>query len=235
MYEKTAAFYDEIYHFKDYEAEARRLRGMIERYQRTQGDRLLDVACGTGKHLACLGDGFTATGIDLDPKMIEIASRRLPKVAFHVDDMVTFKLDQTYDVILCLFSSIGYVRTSARLQAAIRNMAHHLAPGGVLIVEPWFSGETFQGGTVHATYVDKPDLKITRMNISTVEHGVSVMDFHYLIGTREEIEYLVERHELGLFEHDEYWAAFEAAGLDVVHDADGLTGRGLYIGCKPQA
>ena len=36
-----------------------------------------------------------------------------------------------------------------------------------------------------------------------------------------------------MFSHDDYAGAFEAAGLEVVHDANGLIGRGLYIGVAP--
>jgi hypothetical protein len=63
---------------------------------------------------------------------------------------------------------------------------------------------------------------------------VSILDFRYLIGTPEGVDSLTERHELGLFTHDEYVDAFENAGLKVTHDAQGLTGRGLYIGKRPQ-
>ena len=50
---------------------------------------------------------------------------------------------------------------------------------------------------------------------------------------------VVERHELGLFETDEMRTVMEEHGLDVTHDAEGLTGRGLFIGkrippCEPR-
>ena len=81
--------------------------------------------------------------------------------------------------------------------------------------------------------MDQPDLKVARMNISEVEDGVSVLNFHYLVATSSGVEHFTERHELGLFSHDEYLSAFSAGGLEVVYDADGLAGRGLYIGCRP--
>jgi hypothetical protein len=47
------------------------------------------------------------------------------------------------------------------------------------------------------------------------------------------VDYLVERHELGLFSHGEHRTAFQSAGLQTIHDPKGLIGRGLWIGSKP--
>ena len=234
MYEKMAAIYDALYDFKDYDAEARVLFAIIRKHMRSGGNRLLDVACGTGKHITHLKDDFVVMGIDLDSSMIDIARRRHPDITFEVGDMLEFDLPQRFDIVTCLFSSIGYVKSLGRMHKAVANMARHLESGGLLIVEPWFSEETYQQGTLHAHFVDKPDLKIARMNISEQQDGVSVIDFHHLVATLDGIEHFVERHELGLFGHDDYMTAFTRAGLETVYDPEGLTGRGLYIGCRQE-
>jgi hypothetical protein len=71
------------------------------------------------------------------------------------------------------------------------------------------------------------------MSVSAVEDGVSVLDFHYLVATPAGVEHFTERHEMGLFRHEDYVAAFTDAGLRVAHDPEGLIGRGLYIGVRP--
>jgi hypothetical protein len=70
------------------------------------------------------------------------------------------------------------------------------------------------------------------MNINRIEDNISHLDFHYLVATPTGIEYFRETHSLGIFTDAEYQQAFLQAGLEVVHDPDGLDVRGLYIGIK---
>lgn len=234
MFSKSAEFYNTIYlgMDKDYAAEADKVHALIQKHKRTDGKQLLDVACGTGLHLGYLKKWYRVEGLDLDGQMLKVARRKYPTVRFHHADMLDFDLGRQFDAITCLFSSVGYSRTLPRLRRAIRNMAGHLKPGGVMLVEPWFSPKDWRPGHPHAVFMDQPNLKIARMNISGGKGRFSYLTFHYLVATPEGIRYFTERHELGLFTHNEYLGAFREAGLDVVHDKEGLDGRGLYIGRK---
>jgi len=235
MFSKSAKYYDEIYASidKDYPAEAGKVHKIIQKLKRTQGDTLLDVACGIGMHAGYLSKHYKVEGLDLDPKMLAIARRKHPKIRFHQEDMTRFNINRQFDVIICLFSSIGYVKTKPRLQKAIKTMNQHLLPGGVLLVEPWFTPKQWHPGRVSVTQVNKPDLRIVRMSLSRQRGKLSIVEFQYLIGTPKGIEHRAETHELGLFTHAEYLDAFKSAGLNVIHDKKGLDGRGLYIGKKP--
>jgi SAM-dependent methyltransferase len=231
MFSQTAQYYDTIYlAMKDYSTEAEKLTAFVHQYSRSTRQRLLDVACGTGLHLSYLKQHFQVEGLDLDEQLLAIACQRNPEVPLHHADMVDFNLGRTFDVVTCLFSSIGYVKTLDNLSRAIQCMAQHLSTGGVLLIEPWFTPETWRPGTVHARFIDDPDLKIARINTSGVEGRLSIMDMHYLIGTPAGTEHYVERHELGLFTTEEMCHALTTGGLEVTYDATGLTGRGLYIG-----
>ena len=112
-------------------------------------------------------------------------------------------------------------------------MVQHLLPGGILLVEPWFTPNQWHPGRVFATQVNKPDSKIVRMSLSSQRGNISILEFQYLIGTPKRMERDTEFLELGLFAKKEYIDAFRKAGLKVVHDPNGLDGRGLYIGLKP--
>jgi len=143
--------------------------------------------------------------------------------------MADFDLGKRFDAVVCMFSSIGYVRTEERLRSATASMARHLEPGGILVVEPWLAPADWLDRHVGAVFVDEPELKIARMNIAQREGNVSIVEFEYLVGTPDGIERFSERHELGLFTVEQYLEAFRAAGLEANHDPDGPMGRGLYV------
>jgi SAM-dependent methyltransferase len=237
MFHDSALLYDTIYAFKNYKKETKIVYKLIKQFTAREVNSLLDVACGTGQHLIHLCDQVgLVEGLDLDQGLLDVARERCPGVTFHQADMVNFDLGRCYDTVVCLFSSIGYVRTLPRLHQAVQSMSDHLEAGGVLLVEPWFSIKTFKPGFVDGRYFDEQTKKFCRFVRTEVYEGdtnpISVLDMHYLVGTSERIQHFAERHELGLFGTDDYVKAFEAAGLGVIHDSYGLTGRGAFIGVK---
>jgi SAM-dependent methyltransferase len=233
MFTRSEKFYDAVYSFKDYPAEAARLHMLIQ--ERVPGAAtLLDVACGTGKHLEQLAGWYRVEGIDLDREMLAIARTRLPGVPLHNGDMIRFDLGRRFDAVVCLFSSIGYAGTRENVGRAIATMARHLEPGGVLVVEPWFSPEAWQPGRPHMLTVDQPDLKLARMSRTGRRGDLSTLEFTYVVGTADGVDVFTESHEAVLLTDDQYRDAFAAASLAVEHDEEALMGRGLYLG-RPQA
>ncbi len=230
MFEKSAAFYDALYSFKDYEAEAATIHELIQQHC-PGAATLLDVACGTGKHLELLRAHYEVEGLDLDANLLEVAQRRNPGVPLHAGDMIDFDLGRTFDAVICLFSSIAYVQSRANLGRATCSLARHVAPGGVMMIEPWWTPGAFEPGHLGLTVVDEPDLKICRMNTTRREGGLSLLDFHYLVGTSDGIEHLTETHRVGLFTVSDHLDAMKAAGMEPQEGAD-LTGRGLHIARK---
>jgi ubiquinone/menaquinone biosynthesis C-methylase UbiE len=229
MFTKSAHLYDAMYSFVDYEAMATELRELIR--ERLPGaSTLLDVGCGTGRHLSYFGRDYDVEGLDIDEQLLSHARQRCPAVPFHEASMVDFELDHRFDVITCLFSAIGYVQTVSQMRQAVATMARHLEPGGLLIIEPWFEPDSFWIDTITANHVDQPDLKVAWMYPSKREGDVSVLDIHYLVGTPERVEHFSEQHRIGLFTKEEHLDAFRDAGLDVSFDPKGPRERGLYVG-----
>jgi len=229
MYSKSARYYDNLYAFKDYDEEYYGISAIV-RGRHPSASTLLDVACGTGRHMERLSKHYQVEGLDLNPQLLEIARTRLPDVPLHVGDMTNFELGRCFDVITLLFSSIAYVKTVENLARTLQCLARHLNPGGLVILEPWFTPENFWTGTITANFVNDPDLKIVWMYTSERRGRLSVLDIHYMVGTPAGIEQFTELHELGLFTRDEYERAFTDVGLTVEHDIPGPFNRGLFIG-----
>lgn len=231
MFSATAELYDLIYsQFKDYAAEAKAIAELLWR-ELPGGRRLLDVGCGTGEHARHLIEqfGYEVDGLDLDPEFVRLARAKLPGREVYQADMTSFSLRRHYEGILCLFSSIGYVRTLDNLIAALKCFREHLAPGGIVVVEPWFEPGVIEPGRITVNQAEGGGKKVVRMATIFVEERLSRLRMEYLIGSREGIQHVSETHELGLFTVAETLVAFEAAGLRATHDPTGISGRGLYL------
>jgi SAM-dependent methyltransferase len=116
LYSRSAEYYDKLYAKKDYEGEAARLAALI-RERHPSARTLLDVACGTGRHLAFLKREFEAEGLDASRRILALARAANPDLRFRVGDMRRFRLGERFDVVACLFSSIGYMTRPSGLDA----------------------------------------------------------------------------------------------------------------------
>jgi SAM-dependent methyltransferase len=234
MFSASHALYDLIYSsFVDYPAAAAVLATQIRRAN-PSAQTVLDVACGTGEHARLLTEAhaFAVDGLDLDPEFVRIARGKLPGATIYEGDMTSFDLERRYDVVLCLFSSIGYVRTLENVERTFARFRHHLADGGIVIVEPWFPPGSIEAGRVSVKTVETPDVTVCRMSHMTVEGRISRLRFEYLIGRRRGVERAEELHELGLFTTEETLNCFRRAGLEAEHDPNGPLGRGLFLARK---
>jgi trans-aconitate methyltransferase len=233
VFTESAEIYESLYRIlgKDYSEEVANVtRTILSRCPSAVS--LLDVGCGTGDHLMHLRERFSCEGLDLDQDLLNIAGRKLGVgVALHLGDMADFDLEKRYDAVICLFSSIGYVRTVQRLSMTAKTFAHHTNPGGIVIVEPWITPETWQAQShAHITVVDDDSIQAVRMVRNRRDGTITTLEMHYLIATATGVQHRHETHELGLFSLNEYRIAFEEAGFHVEIDETGLTGRGLLIG-----
>lgn len=234
MYKEIAKYYDLIYSWKDYKKEIKIIKKLIPKYKKSKGKELLDIGCGTGQHLRYLKNSFICTGIDSNEEMLKIAKKNVKGVAFKKADMANFNLRKKFDVILCLFSSIGYVKTYADLKKTINNFSRHLKTGGIVIIEPWFTKSAFKAGLPAMTTYDRKNIKIVRLNVSRVKNNISILDMYFLVAEKgEDVKHYVDRHELGLFDISQTLKFMKEAGLDAKFLKNGLMkDRGLFAGVK---
>jgi SAM-dependent methyltransferase len=135
-YEAIAPFYDDFTAHHDYELWLGNLLPELERLG-LRGDRLLDVACGTGKSfIPMLKRGWRVTASDISPAMVELARDKVGEaVALSVADMRELPDFGEFDLVWCLDDAINYLLSAAELEQALGGMRRHLGPGGLLMFD----------------------------------------------------------------------------------------------------
>jgi SAM-dependent methyltransferase len=230
-----AKYYDALNEWKDYARETRQLERLARRFGRPGRTSWLDVACGTGRHLEFLRRGHPVVGVDGSREMLGFARRRLPGVRLVLGDMRAFHLHRQFDVVTCLFSAIGHLQTKEEVRLTFANLARHLRPGGVMIVEPWISPAGFRAGYFHLRTFDGPTLKAARLAFSARRGNRSEIHYHFLVGEPGHgVRYFAETDSGILLSRGELLRLTKRAGLQARFLAQGLMpGRGLLIGVKP--
>lgn len=102
-----------------------------------EGDRLLDVGCGTGlSFVALLDKGWKVTACDISPGMLEIARERVgDRAELLVADMRELPDLGEFDLVWAVNDAANYVLSDEELRAALGSMERNLAPDGVVLFD----------------------------------------------------------------------------------------------------
>lgn len=193
--------YLRIYRFADTEDQLRFLQAVLGE---GQGRRLLDVACGQGRHAVALAEwGFEVWGLDRSEPLLRVAcetARRLRrKVGYLRADVRAFPLgDALFDVAISMFTSFGYFEDEEENQQVLREVARVLKPGGTFILDlanldfvrshPPVSQWEHRGAKVSSRYFYDPFARraLTRRTVE-LDGQVKVYESSVRIYSREEI------------------------------------------------
>lgn len=184
-----------------------------------EGDRLLDVGCGTGlSFIAQLDRGWKVTGCDISPAMVELARERAgDRAKLLVADMRELPQLGEFDLVWAVNDAVNYLLTREELEAALRGMRANLAPGGVVVFDAnalsayrtFFSGE-------HVVEREGKRL-VWRGQMDAAEVAPGSLCEARLEGEGEGVE--PHLHRQRHFPEAEVLAAIEASGLRCVEVA----------------
>jgi len=137
-YGTAAAIYDEFTHGLGYKYErwTARLLAKAEELG-LEGNRLLDVGCGTGlSFLPMLDRGWEVTACDLSPEMIEVARAKLGERArLLVADMRELPDLGRFDLVWAVNDPVNYLLSGEELVAALTGMRRNLGPEGIALLD----------------------------------------------------------------------------------------------------
>jgi SAM-dependent methyltransferase len=189
-----------------------------------QGNRLLDVACGTGfSFIPLLERGWRVTGCDLSPAMVEAARAKVgDRAELHVADMRELPDLGEFDLIWSINSAMSYLLSVEELTATLVGMRRSLAPGGLVLFD------LLALKTARTFFVD--ELPVEREGKRFLWKGVLAADEvlpGVIGGGRLEEEGKsnpADLHRMRHFAEAEVRAAIEAAGLSCVRVLGELDG-----------
>jgi SAM-dependent methyltransferase len=233
MYSISANEYDltEEKHL-NYQKEAKELTKLIKTVH-PKAKTILDVACGTGEHALYLGKRFQVDGLDINRKFVVAAREKNPIGRFYCADMRKFSLRKKYDVITCLYAAIGFAKTISSLQRTIRCFEKHLNDNGVIIVNPWLTPNAWVkgkfDGKAFMTSTESEKTNFCLMNRGIQKGRITLIEIHYLFGSKNGVRHITNKHDIGLFTVKEMKTAFKNADLKVTYEDNGITKKRFYI------
>lgn len=130
-------FYHVLYKERDETEASKFIFALNQEFGFIAGQKVLDLACGRGRHTRYLASlGLEASGFDLSKSSIEFARKACDRaIQFEVKDMREEFGNETFDVILNLFTSFGYYENDYENLKVVQNMVQALKPNGLLIID----------------------------------------------------------------------------------------------------
>lgn len=213
LYKKFARYYDKIYQNLDHEKECDFIKWAVDNHKTSTENNLMDVACGTGRHVQFLKEDFKIVGVDINPEMLRIAREKLPDVEFIEGDMKKLDVNHEFDVLICMFSAMNYNTTPEELKTTLKNFYTHLKKGGVLIFDLGINKENWIEGLVSVDSVVDDGVKLARICQSHLEDGIFNANFIFLTKENGKVDFDIDQHELGVFGIETVWEIMENIGF----------------------
>ena len=130
-------YYHLLYKNRDEAEAAEFINKLIAFLKPANGSRMLDVACGKGRHSIHLANkGFDVTGIDLSAFSInEALKSEQENLHFYTHDMRQPFWVNYFDYSFNFFTSFGYFKNNRDNQSAIQYISNSMKNGGILVLD----------------------------------------------------------------------------------------------------
>ena len=229
----------------------RMCREAFARYLPVPPTSVLDVGCGTGRHLEALSETIAECwGVDYANASVAYARKTRPNLVIHQGDMRKVRLGRTFDVVTSFGNALSYALTNADLARAAETFAAHAHASTLLIVDVlnarcYLEGDGFRERIDGA--VDTPDFKATSVSIHSLDRGARLLkrtrvwhipgrpdleDYaEYRLLCADELRGLLEAagfEVVGMYDNREFKATGLAGTVTASLDVAGMRGRKLY-------
>lgn len=113
---------------------------LVEKLNLKKGVRILDLACGYGRHSIPLAElGFQVTCLDYSSFLLEKARSETKKKKLHIafiqGDMREIRFENEFDAVISMFTSFGYFETKEEEKELLQKIYQSLKIDGVLLLD----------------------------------------------------------------------------------------------------
>lgn len=212
FYSQIAEWYDLLYVDNEiYQTEAERGEQFIEKYKMTEGNNMLDLACGCGSHIKYWTGKYHIVGLDNNMHMIMRAKEKWPQTMFVCGNMFRFSNLSNFDIVTCLYGSIGYAESIEKMESAIACVAKCLNSGGVFILTPGEIKERFENKIyIKSKKTDSEDTYFRKIEmVKRINENRAIINMNYRIVKDGKPHVYKYEIPISLFSRDDYIRALE--------------------------
>lgn len=220
LYGDLAGWWQAISPPSEYAEEGALYVGMIEGATRNSGlgpvREVLELGSGGGNNASYMKRAFSMTLVEPADGMRKLSQALNPECEHLAGDMRSVRLGRTFDAVF-VHDAVMYMRTEEDLRAALETVAAHLAPGGVALVAPDATTETFSEATEHGGGEDGSGRR-ARYLMWTLppQTGGTSFEVHFAFLLREADGTVRAAHDIhheGLFPCETWLRLFGEVGL----------------------
>ncbi len=229
----STADYLELYKHRN-STDASRIAGLITRTLKLpRGSRVLDVACGNGRHsLIFASKGFNVLGIDLSAFLIGEARKKLvteyrkqkEHLKFEIRDMRKIDHRNEFDLAVNLFSSFGYFEKDSENFKVFKSISAALKPGGYFFFD-------FLNENALRKNIVPSDVSIRNRNaviqVREIKNNAVYKSIYIIRNDPKGTKPIVNKfHEMiKLYSLEEFTKAFAKSGMKIIRTFGDYTGR----------
>ena len=133
----NTSYYHTLYQHRDESEACRFIDNLCAHLKINQGAKILDLACGKGRHAIHLAKkGYQTTGVDLAEESIAKANENaVPNVNFDVHDMRETYIKNGFDYVFNLFTSFGYFEDKNENVEVLKAAGANLNSKGLFVLD----------------------------------------------------------------------------------------------------
>jgi SAM-dependent methyltransferase len=236
FYGDLAPWWELISPVEEYAEEGAYVAGLLSAH-RPRVTEVLELGSGGGHLASYLTPTYDLTLLDLSPAMIARSEQLNPASAHVVADLRSARLERTFDAVV-LHDAVAYMLDADDLRAALTTAYVHLRPGGLAVVLPDETAETFAPGE-DVGGSDGAGRAVRFLEWTTGPDAAGQVRTEYVFALRrdDDIEVVHETHRTGLFARARWLELLAEVGFDARRVVEETTEdrhpRDVFLAVRP--